>query len=135
MRRPLVKFSESEASNHTPSLADFTTTTPELKFSVHTSICFPLCPRTRTWLDAVGMLQTCRIWKSLTFNRQAVALGHQWRKERPKGHERVEEPAPTHLRQPAHPPECAAGCQDQSRSAQSGQARTDYLNSGMRKDC
>ena len=32
----LVKFSESEASNHTPSLADFTTTTPELKFSVHT---------------------------------------------------------------------------------------------------
>jgi serine/threonine protein kinase len=24
------------ASNHTPSLADFTTATPELKFSVHT---------------------------------------------------------------------------------------------------
>jgi hypothetical protein len=37
MRRSLAKFSESEASNHTPSLADFTTTTPELKFSVHTS--------------------------------------------------------------------------------------------------
>jgi len=37
MRRSLVKFSESEASNHTPSLADFTTTTPELKFSVHTT--------------------------------------------------------------------------------------------------
>src|SRR6202521_4475153 len=36
MRRSLVKFSESETSNHTPSLADFTTTTPELKFSVHT---------------------------------------------------------------------------------------------------
>ena len=36
MRRSLVKFSESEPSNHTPSLADFTTTTPELKFSVHT---------------------------------------------------------------------------------------------------
>ena len=36
MRRFLVRFSESEASNHTPSLADFTTTTPELKFSVHT---------------------------------------------------------------------------------------------------
>src|ERR1700737_1242873 len=34
MRRSLAKFSESEASNHTPSLADFTTTTPELKFSV-----------------------------------------------------------------------------------------------------
>ena len=34
MRRFLVRFSESEASNHTPSLADFTTTTPELKFSV-----------------------------------------------------------------------------------------------------
>src|SRR5712671_4859912 len=36
MHQSLVKFSESEASNHTPSLADFTTTTPELKFSVHT---------------------------------------------------------------------------------------------------
>src|SRR6202040_3769970 len=31
------QFSESEASNHAPSLADFTTTTPELKFSVHTA--------------------------------------------------------------------------------------------------
>jgi hypothetical protein len=36
MRRSLAKFSESEVSNHTPSLADFTTTTPELKFPVHT---------------------------------------------------------------------------------------------------
>jgi hypothetical protein len=36
MRRSLAKFSESEASNHAPSLADFTTTTPELRFSVHT---------------------------------------------------------------------------------------------------
>jgi transposase InsO family protein len=31
------QISESEASNHTPSLADFTTTTPELKFAVHTT--------------------------------------------------------------------------------------------------
>jgi hypothetical protein len=38
MRRSLAKFSESEASNHTPSLADFTTTMPELKFSVHTGV-------------------------------------------------------------------------------------------------
>ncbi len=36
MHQSLVKFSESEASNHMPSLADFTTTMPELKFSVHT---------------------------------------------------------------------------------------------------
>src|ERR1700747_768700 len=36
MRRFVVRFSESEASNHTPSLADFTTNTSELKFSVHT---------------------------------------------------------------------------------------------------
>src|SRR2546430_11040246 len=36
MHQSLVKFSESEASNHAPSLADFTTTTPELKFSVLT---------------------------------------------------------------------------------------------------
>src|ERR1700676_2486400 len=35
MRRSLARFSDSEASNHTPSWADFTTTTPELKFSVH----------------------------------------------------------------------------------------------------
>ena len=32
MRRSLAKFSESEPSNHTPSLADFTTTTLELRF-------------------------------------------------------------------------------------------------------
>src|SRR6202158_5829124 len=38
MHHSLAKFSESEASNHTPSLADFTTTTPELKFSVHTEV-------------------------------------------------------------------------------------------------
>jgi hypothetical protein len=36
MRRSLAKFSESEAPNHTPSLADFITTTSELRFSVHT---------------------------------------------------------------------------------------------------
>jgi len=39
MHQSLAKFSESEASNHTPSLVDFTTTTPELKFSVHTRTC------------------------------------------------------------------------------------------------
>ena len=32
MRRSLAKFNESEASNHTPSWADFITATPELKF-------------------------------------------------------------------------------------------------------
>ena len=37
MRRSPAQFSESEASNHTPSLADFTTTTPAFKFSVHTA--------------------------------------------------------------------------------------------------
>jgi hypothetical protein len=37
MLRFLVRFSESEASNHTPSLAAFTNTTTELKFSVHTT--------------------------------------------------------------------------------------------------
>jgi hypothetical protein len=36
MRRFLARFSESEASNHTLFLAGFTTTTLELKFSVHT---------------------------------------------------------------------------------------------------
>jgi hypothetical protein len=37
-RRSLARFSEPEASDHTPSLADFITTTPELKFSVHTGV-------------------------------------------------------------------------------------------------
>ncbi len=45
MRRSLAKFSESEASNHTPSLAAFTTTTPELKFSVHTGAHAEAIPR------------------------------------------------------------------------------------------
>jgi hypothetical protein len=42
----LVKFSESEASNHTPSLVDFTTTTPELKFSVLTWVVMTLSQKT-----------------------------------------------------------------------------------------
>src|SRR4029078_6646154 len=36
MRRSLVKFSGPEASNHTPSLADFITTTSGFELSVHT---------------------------------------------------------------------------------------------------
>src|SRR5260370_27728934 len=39
MRRFLARFSESEASNHMPSLADFITATPELKFfGTHTRL-------------------------------------------------------------------------------------------------
>ena len=38
MHRSLAKFSESEASNHMSSWADFTITMPELKFSVHTGL-------------------------------------------------------------------------------------------------
>jgi hypothetical protein len=38
MRRSLVKFNEPEASNHTPSLADFITTMSGFKFSVHTRL-------------------------------------------------------------------------------------------------
>ena len=39
MRRSLAKFNESEASNHTPSWADFITATPAaFKLSVHTRI-------------------------------------------------------------------------------------------------
>src|SRR6266404_4285609 len=48
MHQSLVKFSESEASNHMPSLADFTTTTPELKFSVHTTLIGPFPKRLAT---------------------------------------------------------------------------------------
>src|SRR5258705_9185134 len=56
MRRSLAKFSESEASNHTPSSVDFTTTTPELKFSVHTgpTVAFHL-DRPCFGLRAVGL--------------------------------------------------------------------------------
>jgi hypothetical protein len=38
MRRSLAKFSESEAANHTPSVADFTTITSGFRFPVHTGI-------------------------------------------------------------------------------------------------
>jgi hypothetical protein len=34
----LAKFSEPEASDRTPFLADFATATPELEFSIHTSL-------------------------------------------------------------------------------------------------
>jgi hypothetical protein len=37
MRRSLAKFSESEASNQTPSLAGFIITMSGFKFSVHTA--------------------------------------------------------------------------------------------------
>src|SRR4029077_9079252 len=37
MRRFLARFSEPVWSGHVPSWADFITTTPELKFSVHTA--------------------------------------------------------------------------------------------------
>jgi hypothetical protein len=47
MLRSLAKFSESEASNHTSSLADFTITTPDPKFSVHTTIVGELDTQTR----------------------------------------------------------------------------------------
>src|SRR5260370_34989005 len=55
MHQSLVKFSESEASNHMPSLADFTTTTPELKLSVHTRS------------DRSGL--RCRLWMPERFPR------------------------------------------------------------------
>jgi hypothetical protein len=40
MRRFLAPFSEPVWSGHVPSWADFITTTPELKFSVHTGLAF-----------------------------------------------------------------------------------------------
>jgi hypothetical protein len=36
MHQSLAKFSEPEASDRTPFLADFATATPELEFSIHT---------------------------------------------------------------------------------------------------
>src|ERR1700692_1494532 len=54
MRRSLAKFSESEASNHTPSLADFTTSTPELKFSVHTRVSSCGAASLQVGIDACG---------------------------------------------------------------------------------
>src|ERR1700733_5373870 len=41
MRRSLAKFSESEASNHTPFWAGFTTTTSGFKFLVRTHLILP----------------------------------------------------------------------------------------------
>src|SRR6478735_8202773 len=46
MRRSLAKFSEPEASNQTPSLADFIITTSGFRFLVHTGLAYPLTART-----------------------------------------------------------------------------------------
>src|ERR1700726_3025769 len=56
MHQSLVKFSESEASNHTPFLADFITTTSGFKFSVHTGM--HLCRQTKDRSRAKS--RTCR---------------------------------------------------------------------------
>jgi hypothetical protein len=53
MHQSLAKFSEPEASDRTPFLADFATATPELEFSIHSGrserasgdICTPAVPR------------------------------------------------------------------------------------------
>jgi hypothetical protein len=68
MHQSLVKFSESEASNHTPSLADLTTTTPELKFSVHTGAFQELYLR----------LPSCGILPTLIYPLASI-LGHGYR--------------------------------------------------------
>jgi hypothetical protein len=77
MRRSLAKFSESEA-NHTPSLADFTTTTPELKFSVHTGTGLPSFKRCRSEKSSNGpkLIEFSRIALSsdvVTIQRRAVS--------------------------------------------------------------
>lgn len=61
MHQSLVKFSESEASNHTPFLAGFTTTTPELKFSVHTHTGAGMQHVVRTVVYVVDMADTQHI--------------------------------------------------------------------------
>jgi hypothetical protein len=55
MRRSPAKFSESVASNHTPSLADFTITTPALKFSVHTALSSASITRLQRSYDPVRL--------------------------------------------------------------------------------
>src|SRR5712671_3633584 len=83
--RSHAKFSESEASNHTPSLADFTTTTPELKFSVHTgphaSIpgegCAGLARRRAGWTNSLppnSRRATSRICSNLIYDRHRERL-------------------------------------------------------------
>jgi hypothetical protein len=59
MRRSPAKFSESVASNHTPSLADFTTTTPELKFSVHTVVKLQVWPTRSTSFIMISRRRRC----------------------------------------------------------------------------
>src|SRR3981189_692198 len=89
MRRSLAKFSESEASNHPPSLADFTTTTPELKFSVHTgphaSIpgegCAGLARRRAGWTNSLppnSRRATSRICSNLIYGGQGGRLPGIW---------------------------------------------------------
>ena len=70
MHQSLVKFSESEASNHTPSLADSTTTTPELKFSVLTTAI--ACPNA-----AINLGSLCPISSKAARMSRALS-GHAW---------------------------------------------------------
>src|SRR5882762_3011094 len=87
MRRSLAKFSESEASNHTPSLADFTTTTPELKFSVHTACstavsCYEISPGS---LKCAKFPVKFPVGREFRWRRVRSALRRQPSGERPVG--------------------------------------------------
>src|ERR1700730_6311285 len=42
---------------------------------LNTSICFPLCPRTRTFLDAVGISQTCQ-FRTHAPQQRAILFDH-----------------------------------------------------------
>ena len=80
MRRSLAKFSESEASNQTPSLADFITTTSELRFSVHAAA------RSRLWRRNLSSSPFHRhsrnhpAWQEKK-NRRKNAVDHSWNDE------------------------------------------------------
>ena len=54
---------ESEASNHTPSLVDFATTTPELKFSLHNGLgdCVSRRPLFRGKADLIRKRRKVRV--------------------------------------------------------------------------
>jgi hypothetical protein len=107
MRRSLAKFSESEASNHTPSLAGFIITMSGFKFSVHTgprsgrattsdavrlrragpgrphgtSFCRYRCQRRKSTYSFAGTWRAPRLWRPLP---ASIAGGAGARPDHPK---------------------------------------------------
>jgi hypothetical protein len=107
MHQSLVKFSESEASNHTPFLADFITTTSGFKFSVHTGVEFTVMevePGLWKWQFQIGKTvttgKTPSNLKGMAAHRVQQRIDRELRKLRELNADSVEKHEPASLERP-----------------------------------